>query len=65
MFNNSSGNFFSNLPAFEVDSPTLIQPGDYTLLIEGSMLATSTGSYSFNVQPVVITTAALTTGATG
>ena len=62
MFNNLLGNFFGNSPALEVDSPTLKQPGIYTLLIEGPILATSTGSYSFNVQPVTITTTPLTLG---
>jgi RHS repeat-associated protein len=54
--------FGGNSPVFEVDSPTLTQSGTYTLLIEGPFLASSTGSYAFNVQPVTVATAPLTLG---
>jgi len=60
--NSVFNNFFGNLPASEVDSPTLTQSGTYTLLVEGPIAANSSGSYTFNVQPVTIATTPLTFG---
>ncbi|MEH2565659.1 CARDB domain-containing protein [Bradyrhizobium sp. AZCC 2289] len=47
---------------YNVDTQTLALPGTYTLLVEGYITNTSPVNYSFNVQKVTNTTAALTLG---
>jgi RHS repeat-associated protein len=46
------------------DTRVLTQTGTYTILMEGTLGATGTTNYTFNVQPVTITTQALTLGNT-
>jgi hypothetical protein len=47
----SYGNVLFNTGFADVATLTLPQPGAYTLLIEGRISDTGTGSYTFNVQP--------------
>ena len=51
-----------NTTSGDVDTLTLPRSGRYTLLIEGRMLDTGSNTYTFNVQPVTISSTALTLG---
>ena len=51
-----------SIPSGDVDTLTLPRSGRYTLLIEGRMLDTGSNTYTFNVQPVTISSTALTLG---
>ncbi len=53
---------FNDPTSSDVDVLTLAQPGDYTLMVEGAITDTTPGTYTFNVQPAPIRTAALTLG---
>jgi RHS repeat-associated protein len=55
---------FNNTTSSDVDVLTLAQPGTYILLLEGRIFDTSTGTYTVNVQPAPVNTAALTLGST-
>ena len=45
-----------------MDTTTLAQAGNYTLLLEGHVAETGAGTYTFNVQPVTTDSQALTLG---
>src|SRR5262249_54310991 len=45
------GNVLFNTPFADVAALTVSQPGTYTLLVEGGIADTGTGTYAFTVQP--------------
>ena len=52
LFVNSANNATNLTFSSDVGPLTLSQPGNYTLLLEGSISDTTPGTYTFNVQPV-------------
>ena len=54
----------SYLSSGDVDVTTLLYSGEYTLLIEGNVNATTVSDYTFNVQQVVDDVAAMVVGST-
>jgi RHS repeat-associated protein len=59
VFNSTFGGTFA-----DVDVQTLASPGQYTLVLEGGIGDTGSGTYTINVQPAPINTAPLTLGST-
>ena len=53
---------FSNMSISDVDTLTLAQSGEYTLLLEGALSNSGIGTYTINVQPVTIASQPLTLG---
>ncbi len=59
-----SGHSLFSTSLRDVDTLTLAQAGTYTLLVEGYVGDSGSGSYTFNVQPVAFTTEPLQLGET-
>ncbi|MHB8861524.1 MAG: putative Ig domain-containing protein [Pirellulaceae bacterium] len=53
---------FANTFSSDVDTRTLAQAGSYTLILEGHIAETGTGTYTINVQPVTDTSQTLSLG---
>ena len=53
---------FNNATSSDVDTLTLGATGTYTLIMEGTIADTGSGSYTFNVQPAPVSTVPLTLG---